>query len=66
MREYLLMSSRWTVIETCPLRPEEHGTERPLQNHVAITFVEAARFWGGQIFVSFINEIDPVPPGILN
>ena len=44
-----------------PLRPEVHGTERPLQNHVAIVqvaFVEAARFLGGQLFV-LINEFDP-------
>jgi hypothetical protein len=48
-------------IKTCPLRPEERGTERPLQNHVAIlrvALVEAARFLGGQLFVSFVNEFD--------
>jgi hypothetical protein len=35
----------------CPFRPEEHGTERPLQNRPALLvvgFVEAARFLGGQ------------------
>jgi hypothetical protein len=35
----------------CPFRPEEHGTERPLQNHNVLLvagFVEAARFLGGQ------------------
>jgi len=38
----------------CPLRPEVHGTERPLQNRRALLvvgFVEAARFLGGQPFV---------------
>ncbi|MCU1342104.1 MAG: hypothetical protein JWN92_1527 [Candidatus Acidoferrum typicum] len=41
--------------ESKPLRPEEHGTERPLENHVAIlgfALVAAARFLGGQLFRS--------------
>ena len=34
---------------TCPLRPEERGTERPLQNSfVARGSVEAARTLGGE------------------
>jgi hypothetical protein len=40
------------------------GTERALQNYIAsarVAFVAAARFLGGQLFVSFINEIDPLP-----
>jgi hypothetical protein len=43
------------------------GTERPLQNRAAtvrVAFVEAARFLGGQLFVSFINEIDTLPYGM--
>jgi len=47
-------------IETCPLRPEGHGTERPLHNLVAmsrVALVEAARFLGGQLFVSWAEEI---------
>jgi hypothetical protein len=35
----------------CPCHPEEHGTERPLQNRFALLvagFEEAARFLGGQ------------------
>jgi hypothetical protein len=39
----------------CPLRPERHGTERPLQNHVArarLAFVAAVRLLGGQLFAS--------------
>ena len=39
----------------CPFRPEKRGTERPLQNLPGVSFVccvEAARFWGGQPFVS--------------
>jgi hypothetical protein len=50
-------------IGTCPLRPEEHGTERPLQNHftvIRVALVAAARFLGGQLFVSFTSEIDPI------
>src|ERR1700730_12307211 len=41
--------------ETCPLRPEEDGTERPPPKRVAdvrFNFVDAARFLGGQLFVS--------------
>jgi hypothetical protein len=37
----------------CPFRPGRHGTERPLQNRsvtLALVFVEAARFQGGQLF----------------
>ena len=44
--------------------PENHGTERPLQNHfafVCVAFVAAARFLGGQLLVSFANEIDLLP-----
>jgi hypothetical protein len=29
--------------------------------NVRVAFVEAARFLGGQLFVSFINEIDLLP-----
>ena len=39
----------------CPLRPEMHGTERPLQNRTlrsALGFVEASRFGGGQLLIS--------------
>jgi hypothetical protein len=39
------------------------GTERTLQNRVAtvrVAFVAAARFLGGQLFVSCLNEIDPL------
>jgi hypothetical protein len=28
---------------------------------VGVAFVAAARFLGGQVFVSFISEIDPLP-----
>jgi hypothetical protein len=35
----------------CPIRPEEHGTDRPLQNRLVSigggAFVEAARIWAG-------------------
>ncbi len=45
----------------CPLRPEMHGTERPLQNHptlVAVDFIEAARIWGGQM--SAFSTANPI------
>jgi hypothetical protein len=38
----------------CPLRPENHGTERPLQKDLGIlcvAFVAAARFLGGQLLL---------------
>jgi len=57
-------------IGTCPLRPEQHGlprtfcvngAERPLRSRTAdvrVALVEAARFLGGQLCVSLINEVD--------
>ena len=42
--------SEWVRIETCPLRPEENGTERPLQYQadvVRFACVAAARILGG-------------------
>ena len=38
-------------METCRLRPQEHGTDRPLQNHVRRMPLSAG-FWGGQLFVT--------------
>jgi HSP20 family protein len=38
--------------KNCPIRPEKHGTDRPLRNHLIATrvaFVEAARFLGGHL-----------------
>jgi hypothetical protein len=45
--------------EKCPLRPEKHGAERPLQNLAVLReagFVEAARFVGGQSSASRETE----------
>jgi hypothetical protein len=50
--------------ETCPLRPEEDGTEKPPQKRVAdvrFDFVDAARLLGGQLFVSPTNKIHRLP-----
>src|SRR6202008_3763993 len=44
-------------IETCPLRPKEHGTKRPLQNPAVLKCFAYARIVGGQSFVSVIHEI---------
>jgi len=41
----------------CPLRPENRGTERPLQNRslfVAADFVEDPHFWGGHLVVLYL------------
>jgi hypothetical protein len=46
----------------CPLRPEEHGTERPLQNCYAVLvagFVEADCFLGGQSAAPALAKTSP-------
>jgi len=48
----------------CPLRPREHGTESPLQTRplfVAVELVEAARFWGGQVFIPSKTKLSHHP-----
>jgi hypothetical protein len=50
--------------EKCPFRPEKHGTERPLQKRpalLAVGFVEAARFLGGQPFASSRIKLSHCP-----
>ena len=61
----LMRSSVVTQFEMCPSRPEEHGTERPLQNrHVLLVagFVEAARFLGGQTVAPSMAKLTHYPP----
>jgi hypothetical protein len=51
---FLARSSVSVCSHSCPFRPEEHGTERPLHNHPspsAVGFVEAARILGGHLTV---------------
>ena len=56
-----------TQFEMCPFRPEEHGTERPLQNRNVLLIagiVEAARFLGGQT-VAALSLLESSGPAIL-
>ena len=51
-----------------PLRPEDRGTERPLQNRNAVALVEAARLFGRAALLPqhFKIQIDALPSDVIN